>query len=353
MQEICFEKAVPRLLDWYDRNRRCLPWRENPTPYRVLVSEVMLQQTRVETVIPYFERFVSELPDFESLASVDPERLMKLWEGLGYYSRAANLRQAANQVMNTFGGSLPADPDAIRSLCGVGDYTAGAVAAIAFGLPTPAVDGNVHRVMARLTADDSEGSVMMIRKKYAEYLKDRIPPDRPGEFDQALIELGATVCLPNGEPHCSDCPLSERCAAHRQGNPEAYPVKNPRKARRIEELTVLRITDGDRLCLRKRSDRGLLAGMWELPNLPGYPDEREIGSVLRKWGLEPIRLIRLPDAVHLFTHREWHMRGYEVRVAPVEPFETDLSLMFFRIDQIAENRSVPTAFRPYLHGERM
>lgn len=352
MQEIEFEKAVPRLLDWYDKSRRILPWRENPTPYRVLVSEVMLQQTRVETVIPYFERFVSELPDFQSLAKVDPERLMKLWEGLGYYTRATNLRQAAIQVTRSFGGRLPGNLEAIRSLCGVGDYTAGAVAAIAFGLPTPAVDGNVHRVIARLTADASDESPVLIRRRYAEYLQAFIPADRPGDFDQALIELGATVCLPNGEPHCSDCPLSDLCIAKKQGNPTAYPVKCPRKARRVEELTVLRIVDGDRLCLRKRGERGMLAGMWELPNLPGYPDEREIEQVLRKWGLEPVRLIRLPDAVHLFTHREWHMRGYEVRVAPVEPFEADLSLFFFPADLIAKKRSIPTAFAPYLDGER-
>ncbi|MGM9637068.1 MAG: A/G-specific adenine glycosylase [Eubacteriales bacterium] len=352
MQEIDFEKGILHLLDWYDRTHRILPWRENPTPYRVLVSEVMLQQTRVETVIPYFERFVSELPDFQSLASVDPERLMKLWEGLGYYSRATNLRQAAIRVTTAFGGKLPADLEVIRSLCGVGDYTAGAVAAIAFGLPTPAVDGNVHRVIARLTADDSDGSAMVVRKRYADYLKDKIPPDRPGDFDQALIELGATVCLPHGEPHCTECPLADLCTAHRKGNPDAYPAKNPRKARRVEQLTVLRITDGDRLCLRKREDRGLLAGMWELPNLPGYPDEREINGILRKWGLEPIRLIRLPDAVHLFTHREWHMRGYEIRIAPVEPYKTDLSLFFFPTGLIAEKRSLPSAFAPYLHPDR-
>lgn len=339
--------AVPALLDWYDREGRDLPWRKDPTPYRVLVSEIMLQQTRVETVKPYYERFLASFPGFEELAAADDERLLKLWQGLGYYNRALNLRRAARQIIRDYGGSMPGDYDAIRSLCGVGDYTAGAVAAFAFGIPVPAVDGNVIRVMARLYADRDNPSPTAARKRYIEWLTPVIPKDRPGDFGQALIELGALVCVPGKRPDCERCPISEFCAAKKSGSPGDYPPPVPQKPRKTVEMTVLQILDGDRLCIRRRPMSGLLARMWELPWLEGYPDEREILRALRDLGLDPVRIERLPDAVHVFTHLTWQMRGYKIQVAPAPP-DPETSLRFFPQKEIGSGYPIPSAFAYFL-----
>ncbi len=346
MEKSDWKLAVPALLEWYDREGRDLPWRRDPTPYRVLVSEIMLQQTRVETVKPYFERFLNEFPDFESLAAADDERLLKLWQGLGYYNRALNLRRAARQVTGDHGGILPGDYNTIRSLCGVGDYTAGAVSAFAFGLPVPAVDGNVIRVLSRLYADGENPAPAAARKRYMEWLTPVIPTDRPGDFGQTLIELGALICVPK-RPDCERCPISDFCAAKRAGNPGDYPPPVPQKPRKNVEMTVLQILDGDRLCIRRRPTTGLLARMWELPHLEGYPDEREILRVLRDFGLDPVRIERLPDAVHVFTHLTWQMRGYAIRVALVSD-DPGSGLRFFPLKEIGSAHPIPSAFAYYL-----
>lgn len=346
MEKSDWSSAIPELLEWYDREGRDLPWRRDSTPYRVLVSEVMLQQTRVETVKPYFERFLAEFPDFESLAAADDQRLLKLWQGLGYYSRAMNLRRAAGQVTRDHDGVLPGDYDTIRSLCGVGGYTAGAVAAFAFGIPVPAVDGNVIRVLSRLYADSDNPATAAARKRYTEWLTPVIPADRPGDFGQALIELGALICTPK-RPDCGRCPISGFCAAKRAGNPGDYPPPKPKKARKTVKMTVLQILDGDRLCIRRRPASGLLARMWELPHLEGYPDEREILLALRDFGLDPVRIERLPDAVHAFTHLTWQMRGYAVRVAPASP-DPESGLRFFSLKEIGSDYAIPSAFSYFL-----
>lgn len=344
--------AARALLEWYGREGRKLPWRENPTPYRVLVSEIMLQQTRVETVIPYYTRFLAAFPDFAALADADEDRLMGLWQGLGYYSRARNLRRAAGQVIRDFGGSIPPDLAAIRSLCGVGDYTAGAVAAFAFGIPAPAVDGNVSRVIARLYADEDAQSGTAARKRAAERLAPVIPAENPGDFGQAMIELGALVCLPKN-PRCEGCPLAPFCAGRAKENPTAYPPPAPKKPKKELEMTVLQITDGDRIFLRRRPPKGLLAGLWELPWLSGYPDEGGILAALRSMGLDPLQIRRLPDADAVFTHRIWHMRGYFVRVADPNPPPSSEpgspgSPGFHPLAEIGRETAVPSAFAPFL-----
>ncbi|MBR4098721.1 MAG: A/G-specific adenine glycosylase [Clostridium sp.] len=295
------QKLPIPLLIWYREHARQLPWRSHPTPYRVWVSEIMLQQTRVAAVLDYYRRFMGELPTVADLAAAEEGRLMKLWQGLGYYSRARNLQKAARQIVEQHGGQFPGDYAAIRALPGVGDYTAGAVASIAFGLPIPAVDGNVLRVAARITGDEGDITTASMKKKVRAALEEIIPLDAPGDFNQALMELGALVCLPNGAPLCERCPAADFCAACQQGRTDELPVKAPKKGRRVEARQVYLIFCEDRVALRRRGEKGLLAGLWEYPNEIAETDE------LARWGLAPVRTWRAGTAKHIFTHIEWHM----------------------------------------------
>jgi len=295
------ELPIP-LLAWYRENARDLPWRRDPTPYQVLVSEVMLQQTRVAAVLGYYGRFLEEAPTAAELAVLPEDRLMKLWQGLGYYSRARSLQKAARQIVEEHGGVFPRTYEAIRALPGVGDYTAGAISSIAFHLPVPAVDGNVLRVAARVCGDGGDISSPAMKKKVTAALARLIPLDAPGEFNQALMELGATVCLPNGAPLCGKCPAAPFCRAHREGREAQLPVRAPKKARRVERRTVFLFFYRGQVALRRRPGRGLLAGLWEYPNEPaeeaGWPE---------RWGLIPLSLERAGEGKHIFTHIEWHM----------------------------------------------
>ncbi|WP_243112556.1 MULTISPECIES: A/G-specific adenine glycosylase [Acutalibacteraceae] len=303
-------KITEPLLGWYGENARSLPWRDNPTPYRVWVSEIMLQQTRVEAVRPYFERFVRELPDLRALAEVSEDRLLKLWEGLGYYSRARNLQKAARAVLEQYGGVLPSDPKELLKLPGIGEYTAGAISSIAYGRPEPAVDGNVLRVLARLTADGRDIRGAAVKRGAAEKLRGVYPAGRSGDFTQALMELGATVCLPNGAPLCAGCPLSALCEGLKTGQAASLPVVSPKPARREEKKTVFLILCGGKAALRKRPETGLLAGMWEFPCVPGTLSAGEARRTLDEWGFPEAEAEPLPGAKHVFTHVEWHMAGY-------------------------------------------
>ena len=332
------------LLRWYDAGHRDLPWRAQPTPYRVWVSEIMLQQTRVEAVLPYFERFLAALPDVAALAACDTDRLMKLWEGLGYYSRARCLQRAAMLIMQLHGGALPADYDALRALPGIGDYTAGAIASIAFGLQAVAVDGNVVRVASRLSAWAGDCGSPQAKKRFAEELRRRLPEDRPGDFNQALMELGATVCVPNGRPLCQRCPLADRCRALQQGQPEAYPRKAAKRPRRQEHRTVLAIVSAGRALLRQRPPKGLLAGLWELPNEAGEMELEQAVRALSAMGLAVEELAELPAAEHIFTHVHWHMSGYLAKVAAAE---APPGCAWVSRVQMGEGYALPSAFKAY------
>lgn len=336
--------AAP-LLAWYDENRRSLPWREDPTPYHVWLSEIMLQQTRVEAVKAYYDRFLRRLPDIADLAAVEEETLLKLWEGLGYYNRARNLKKAAVQIMEEYGGTMPGDYEQLLKLAGIGSYTAGAVASIAFGQARPAVDGNVLRVLARLRTDDRDILDAGVKKSIEEELRGVMPEDRPGDFNQALMELGALVCIPNGSPKCELCPWGEICQARIQNRITEYPKKAPKKPRRIEEKTVLLIRYGNLVALRRRPDRGLLAGLYEFPTLEGHCGEEQVIEHLRQSGVAPLRIRRLTEAKHIFTHKEWHMTGYAVRI-------DDLSGMgeyvFVEPEKIRDQYPVPSAFAAYM-----
>ena len=296
------ELPIPLLL-WYRENARVLPWRSHPTPYRVWVSEIMLQQTRVAAVLDYYRRFLEALPTVADLAAVPEDALMKLWQGLGYYSRARNLQRAARQIMEEHGGIFPSTYEEIRALSGVGDYTAGAISSIAFGLPVPAVDGNVLRVAARVTGDEGDIAAPATKKRVTAALAEIIPLDAPGYFNQAMMELGATVCLPNGAPLCDLCPARAFCTARLTGRTGQLPVKAAKKARRVEERTVFLIFHENRVALRRRPGRGLLAGLWEYPN-----ELSPAGDALARWGIAPASLRSAGTGKHIFTHIEWRWR---------------------------------------------
>ncbi len=303
------KKIVSPLLDWYDSCARTLPWRSDPTPYHVWISEIMLQQTRVSAAIEYYLRFIKELPDPLSLSRVDDDHLMKLWQGLGYYSRAGNLKKAACLIAEEYEGNFPDTFDEIRKLPGIGDYTAGAISSIAFGLPVPAVDGNVLRVMSRLLLDQRPIDEAEIKKDIRDWIAEAIPSGRPGDFNQALMDLGATVCLPNGAPLCARCPLSEYCLARKAGKETELPKKAPKKPRRIEERLVYLIHYENKTALRRRPKKGLLAGLWELPNEPdSAPDP------LKEWGFSVLSKKALSRHTHIFSHVEWRMQGIEITV---------------------------------------
>ncbi|MDR2686971.1 MAG: A/G-specific adenine glycosylase [Oscillospiraceae bacterium] len=322
---------IRALLAWYERNKRALPWRDRvpPSAYHTWVSEIMLQQTRAEAVKPYYERFLAALPTVEALAGADDDRLLKLWEGLGYYSRARNLKKAAQAVVREHGGVIPSDPAALLKLPGVGLYTAGAVASIACGVPVPAVDGNVLRVCARLAADPADIALDQTKRGVAARLLRAMPRDCPGAFNQALMELGACVCLPNGSPGCGRCPLAEYCLAHAQGREADFPVKSPKKPRRVEERRLLILRCGDKLALRRRPPKGLLAGLWELPEAFGLPE----GLVLSR---EPAG-----QAVHVFTHIEWRMAAERVLLRAPLPGE---GLAWVTQAQLERDYALPSAF---------
>ena len=327
------------LLAWYDANRRVLPWREIVSPYRTWVSEIMLQQTRVGAVLPYFERFMEALPNVAALAAVPEAQLLKLWEGLGYYSRARNLQRAARLAVERYGGVLPRTAAELTALPGIGAYTAAAIASINFGEPVAAVDGNLLRVTARLCGSFADVTDTRVRRTFTEKLNAAIDRERPGAFNQAMMDLGAMVCLPNGAPLCGRCPLRALCAAYRDGTAERLPVRTPKPPRRAEEKTVFLLTRGGKVAVRQRPDTGLLAGLIEFPNVPGSLDEAAAALALAQAGLHTQRVVLLGTAKHVFTHVEWQMRLCRADVTGDDP-----SLRW--VDHAELNAlAIPSAFR--------
>ncbi len=338
--ESLLKEIVEPLLIWYDLNKRDLPWRHNSTPYRVWISEIMLQQTRVDPVIPYYQRFMETFPDVQTLAEAREDLLMKHWEGLGYYSRARNLQKAARQIVEM--GDFPADYEGWLKLPGIGNYTAGAICSIALGLPTPAVDGNVLRVLSRILCSEKDIASGEVKTAFTKALSKVYPCGKTSEFTQSLMELGATVCLPNGEPLCDRCPVRTHCIACKDGRTAEIPVKAPKKKRKIEEKTVLILRHKNEVALHQRADKGLLAKLWEFPNLKSALTADEVMDTLRKWN--PLEIKRLNDSTHIFSHIEWHMRGYEVQVDVKCP-----EYEWVTIHQALEEKAIPSAFRCYIN----
>ena len=334
------------LLEWFRDNARRLPWRDEPTPYHVWLSEVMLQQTRVAAVLDSYKRFLAEAADIAALAALPEERLMKLWQGLGYYSRARNLQKAAKVIAERYGGQFPPDYAAVRALPGVGDYTAGAICSIAFGQAVPAVDGNVLRVYARLRGDGGDITTPQMKRKVTRDLEKVIPVRAAGTFNQALMELGATVCLPNGAPLCGRCPARGFCAALEQGRVDALPVKAPKRPRRVEERTVWLIFRHDRAALRRRPARGLLAGLWE------FPHEQGDGPLPAAWGITALSDEYAGQAKHVFTHIEWHLA---LRTVEAGTDGLPSGWVWADKDELEHEYAVPNAFERALAlaGERL
>lgn len=334
------QQLPERLLEWYAAGHRDLPWRRDREPYHVWLSEVMLQQTRVEAVKGYYRRFLAELPDIPALAACPPDRLAKLWEGLGYYSRMRNLQKAAQVIVSAHGGVFPREYDAIRALPGVGDYTAGAIASICFGLPEPAVDGNVLRVLSRVTDDAAPVTDAAVKREYAARLREIYPAGRCGDFTQSLMELGATVCGPNSQPQCALCPLASLCLARANGTALLRPVKAPKKEKRTEEKTVFILRCGTRIAIRRRPEQGLLAGLWELPNVDGKCSAQQALVQAERWGVHPRELCRSSEKTHIFTHIRWELRGFYIECAEAAPLFTWVDPARFWQDI-----ALPTAFR--------
>lgn len=329
------QRAVAALCGWYRIGHRDLPWRKNPTPYHVWVSEIMLQQTRVQAVIPYYERFMAALPNVQALAQVPEEQLMKLWEGLGYYSRARNLQKAARQICEQYDGEMPCTRDALLELPGIGSYTAGAIASIAGGEACPAVDGNVLRVLSRLFAREWNIKTQQVKRQAEQELSAVIPQTCPGDCNQALMELGAMVCLPNGAPLCGGCPVQALCLAYARGIQEQIPIKVPKKPRPIECRVVYLLWKDGRIALRKRPETGLLAGLWEFPNfLAGEDVQAQLGVPCTEQ--KPLR-----QAKHVFTHLEWHMTGVAAQT------DTDGFFTWVTPEQLEQQIALPSAFRVY------
>lgn len=337
------QKIEKPLLDWYRENRRLLPWRENENPYEIWVSEIMCQQTRVEAVKPYFTKFLSELPTIKDLAQCPQERLMKLWEGLGYYNRVRNMQKAAQQILELHQGKLPADYEALKNLKGIGNYTAGAIASIAYGIAVPAVDGNVLRVISRVLERREDIAKQSVRRAVEQEIQEILPKECPGDYNQALMELGALICIPNGPAKCGQCPLADLCQANAHGTADQLPVKSRAKPRRIENRTVLVIQDGDRIAIRKRASKGLLAGLYELPNTKEHLSSEEALKLVKDMDLTPLHIQPLGEAKHIFSHVEWRMLGYQIRIQQLEKTRQG-NLIFADSKGIRQTYAIPSAF---------
>ena len=329
------------LLPWYLEHKRDLPWRQSQNPYHIWVSEIMLQQTRVEAVKGYYARFLDRLPTVEALANADDDALHKLWEGLGYYSRVRNLKKAAQVIVGSHGGVFPRKYEEVLALPGIGEYTAGAICSIAFGQRVAAVDGNVLRVVSRLLNDPTPIDSPALKKQVKLQLE-QIYPEAAGEFTQALMELGATVCGPNRKPECQGCPCKDFCKGHAAGTAEALPVKSPKRERRQEDRTVFILSCEGMYALQKRPSKGLLAGLWQFPNVKGKLDTEAAIAAVEETGLIPKEIYRQVEKKHIFTHVQWNMSGVYMEVR-----ETGGGFTWLTAEQILEQAALPTAFRQF------
>ena len=336
-----YEKLPGAVLPWYAANQRALPWRKDREPYHIHLSEIMLQQTRVEAVKNYYTRFLQALPTVEDLANAPDEMLQKLWEGLGYYSRVRNLKKAARVIVDVYGGQYPQKYEEVLALPGVGPYTAGAICSIAFGERTPAVDGNVLRLITRLTDDDTPVDDPAFVRKVRQELAQVYPTDA-GSFTQGLMELGATICGPNRVPDCQECPCKEFCLGYRRGTAPQLPKKAPKRPRRREQYTVFILRCGDRYAVERRPETGLLAGLWQFPNVPGILTLPQALETAKSLGIQVREVLRQIEMSHIFTHIEWQMNGFYLETAVETPGYT-----WCTPEEIATEVALPTAFRQF------
>lgn len=339
-------KVVEPLLKWYQENKRILPWRENKNPYCIWISEIMLQQTRIEAVKRYYARFMEELPTIHELANVSEERLLKLWEGLGYYNRARNLQKAAKIIEEKYDGKMPSTYAELITLPGIGEYTAGAIASIAYNERIPAVDGNVLRVISRVLASNKDVLLPETKKEVTEQLKEIMKKQKKnfqaGDFNEALMELGELVCLPNGEPNCQECPLQKNCIAYKRELTQELPIREKKLKRKEENKTVFLLISRDgKIAIRKRIEKGVLNGMYELPNSEGKNEKiKDIEEVLKQWNLKSTKIEKIGEYQHIFTHITWKMIAYKITVE-----KENEEFIWISKKQLEKEYALPTAFK--------
>lgn len=344
------ENAIESLISWYRTHKRALPWRDTGVPYDVWLSEIMLQQTRIEAVIPRFLMFKKELPTIHDLSLCEDDRLMRLWEGLGYYSRARNLKKCACILTEKYDGKLPSDPDRLARLPGIGPYTAGAIASIAFGIGVPAVDGNIMRILARYFGIDKNIRLPETKKLFEEILSDVFShpsfSSAGSEINQGFMELGQTVCIPNGFPQCASCPLSVSCRAYQTDTISDFPFRSALKKRKIIQRTLLVIRDGQHFLMHKRPETGLLAGLYEFTGVDRSCSKAEAVTEAERMGLKPLKISALPDSMHIFTHLEWHMKAFEIQVEELTQMPEG---SFLRVTKKElSDMAIPSAFKTYV-----
>ncbi len=331
------KNVVEPLLEWYLKNKRELPWRKDNNPYHVWISEIMLQQTRIEAVKKYYLRFMERIPNILELSRIDEDELLKLWEGLGYYSRARNLKKAAIKIVEDYNGIFPENFDEIIKLPGIGEYTAGAISSISFCKKEVAIDGNVMRVYARVCNKDIDVSDIKIKKQVASEIK-KILPDRPGDFNQAIMELGEVICIPNSTPKCEICPLNKICLAYKEKTQELIPRKIVKKEKKEEYLTVYLLIYNDKVALKKR-ENGLLKNMWEFPNIEKQLNINQLKDIFQNSQSIEEAILN----THIFTHKKWIMKSYLIILK--QPL---LDYDWVTLQDIEDKYAIPTAFRPFL-----
>ena len=342
MQDLeLMKKMSGTIVKWYQENKRKLPWRKEKNPYYIWISEIMLQQTRIEAVMGYYERFLHSLPTVKDLAEVDEEKLLKLWEGLGYYNRARNLKKAAQIVQEKYNGKMPKNYSELLELPGIGEYTAGAIASIAYDEPVPAVDGNVLRVVSRVVASQKDVLEAKTKKEFTEKLQ-KVMPKQAGDFNEGLMELGERICLPNGEPICDKCPLQEICLAKKKNLTDSIPVRNAKIKRKKEQKTVFLLECENQIAIRKRESTGLLANLYEFPNVDGKLTKKEIEKILRDWKLQVKSMEKVGTHHHIFSHVEWDMVGFKVFVENVND-----KFIWVEMQELWEKYAIPGAFSKF------
>lgn len=329
------------LLNWYQQNKRDLPWRKDQNPYHVWISEIMLQQTRIEAVIGYYDRFIKRLPSIQNLAQINDDELLKLWEGLGYYTRARNLKKAAIMIMEEYDGIFPNTFEQIMSLPGIGEYTASAIGSICFSLKEVTIDGNVLRVYMRLQNCYDNVDDLKIRRKVRNELQ-KIMPEEAGDFNQALMELGETICLPNGIPKCSECPLKNFCKSYQNDTYLELPIKNKKKDKKEEKYTILLFYYKSQFVLEKRKESGLLQNLWQFPNIQGHLTKKQLENYLKENKIKFLKVKKSVSYTHIFTHKRWNMISYMVELD-----KNDYNMNWNDLKTLKE-RAIPTAFMPFL-----
>lgn len=338
MEEVKLQEVINPLLNWFSKEGRILPWREGKEPYKIWISEIMLQQTKIEAVKKYYERFMQELPTIRDLAGAEEDKLLKLWEGLGYYNRARNLRKAAQIIEKEYDGKMPKSYEELIKLPGIGEYTAGAIASIAYDEKVPAVDGNVLRVVSRVLGSRDDVLLVETKKKMTEKIR-KVMPEQAGKFNEAIMELGETICIPNGMPLCEKCPLKGSCIAEKEGLTMEIPVREKKIKRQVEEITVFLLYCGDKVAIQKREEKGLLAGMYEFPNKEQKMNKAEVEKQIEAEGMKIEEIAKGKKHKHVFSHKEWNMISYRIKVE-----KENEKFLWVKKEELEEKYALPTAF---------